>query len=369
MFFPLGARKNFAAACFSLGALVLLSASGRGDAVVTDPVGYVNTSIQGTNGTGSSVLTFLGLSVTQPVAFQGTIGTYDATSHTLTPANGTFTADEFDGTNGAYFVEITSGAAAGLFSDITATTASPSSITTADDLSAQVTSGETFKIRAHWTLQSVFGPNVNTNNQVILGTGGASTADNVLVYDRASEQYVTYYYKVGGVYGGNGWRSTTGSDPLATDVSNTVLRVTDSAIIERKLSAAVTLSLPGVVKLGSTQREVLSGLNFCGDLYASGTTLGNSGLYNPNDPNNSLVGGGSSTADQVLVYDGTEYVTYYYKIGGVYGGNGWRSTSGTDPLATDVSSTPLPAGYGIIVKRLGSQAFDWTATQPFTISN
>ncbi len=202
---------------------------------------------------------------------------------------------------------------------------------------------------------------------VILGTGSASTADEVLVYDPIAQQYTTYYYKVGGVFGGDGWRSTTGQDPLSTDVSNTVLRITDGMIVRRKLSASVTLTLPGAVKLGSTQRNVLPGLNFAGDLYAAGTTLANSGLYDPAHPETSLQGGSASSADQVLIYDGTQYITYYYKVGGVFGGDGWRSTSGQDPLSTDVSNTSLPAGQAIIIKRLASVAFVWTAPQPFEL--
>ncbi len=368
-FWCLSSKKSLGFS-ISLGGLLAAASFVSAQSVTTDPVGFVNTNIQGTGGTTANALTLVGLSVTQPVSFQGTVGSYNGATHILTPSNGTFTTDQFNGANGAFFVEITSGASAGLLSDITATTASPSSITTADDLSAQISSGQSFKIRKHWTLQSVFGPNANTNNQVILGTGAtASAADEVLVYDRPSTQYITYYYKVGGVFGGDGWRSTTGANPLVTDVSGTVLRITDGTILRRKLSAAVTLSLPGAVKLGPTERTVLGGLNLFGDLYASGATLANSGLYDPAHPETSLQAGATpSSADQLLLYDGTQYVTYYYKVGGVFGGDGWRSTSGANPLSTDVSTTPLPAGTGIIIKRLSTVAFLWTAPQPFVIA-
>ncbi len=370
MLFTSPSNRKFLGSLLLLGVLTLTALPLRADSVVTDPVGFVNTTIQGTNGTSSSALTLVGLSVTQPVSFQGSVGSYNSSSKTLTPSNGTFTADQFNGPNGAFFVEITSGAGAGTFSDITATAGSPSSITTADDLSAIATAGSTFKIRQHWTLQSVFGPNSNTANQVLLGTGAtASSADEVLVYDRTTAQYITYYYKVGGVFGGDGWRSTTGGDPQSTDVSATVLRVSDGTIVRRKLSAAVTLSLPGAVKLGPTQRAVLSGINLFGDLYASGTTLANSGLYDPAHPETSLQSGATpATADQVLLYDGAQYVTYYYKVGGVFGGDGWRSTSGGNPLVTDVSNTSLPAGNCVIIRRIASLAFVWTAPQPFVIA-
>ncbi len=361
-------RNRFVLALASLGALLVASSSARADSVVTDPVGYVNTTINGTGGTTSSAITIVGLSVTQPISFQGTVGSYDGSTKVLTPANGSFTTDQFNGANGAFFVEITSGTQAGLLTDITATTTS--TITTADDISSAIGGGESFKIRKHWTLQNVFGPNNNTNGLVLLGTGATSSAaDEVLLYDRATSQYVTYYYKMGGVFGGDGWRTTSGSDPLAMDVSGTVLRVTDGAIIRRKLSAAVTLSLPGAVKLGPTERIIFPGLNLCGDLYASDTTLANSGLYDPAHPETSLQSGPtSSSADQVLLYDGSQYVTYYYKVGGVFGGDGWRSTSGGNPLATDVSNTSLPAGNGVIIRRVASRAFLWTAPQPFTIA-
>ncbi len=116
-------------------ATVLCASLGLADSVVTNPVGFVNTVINGTNGTSSSALTFVGLSTAQPVAFQSTIATYNGGTKMLTPTSGTFTVDQFNGANGAFFVEITSGTNAGLLSDITAT--STTSITTADDLSAK----------------------------------------------------------------------------------------------------------------------------------------------------------------------------------------------------------------------------------------
>lgn len=366
MLFSQSVRKKSTTLLATLGAL-LAAVSVQADSVVTDPVGFVNTTIQGTGGTKDSALTFVGLSVTQPVSFQGSVGSYTGGTKVLTPTNGTFTADQFNGASGAYFVEVTSGSAAGTLSDITATTASPSSITTADDLSAKLAGGESFKIRKHWTLDSVFGPNPNTSNLVILGTGGASDADQVLLFNPVTQLYVTFYYKTTSGYGGIGWRSTTSGNPLLDDRSKTILRVTDGLLVRRKLTAPVVLSLPGAVKLGATQRSIASGLNFAGDVYASGTTLANSGLWNPANPAASLVGGGASVADQVLIYDGANYVTYYYKVGG-YGGDGWRSTSGANPLVTPQDNTPLPAGYSVLILRRGAQGFVWTAPQPFTIA-
>ncbi len=223
-------KKYLLSLAASFGTLFAATPVVHADSVVTDPVGFVNTTINGTGGTSSSAITIVGLSVTQPVSFQGTVGSYNGSTKVLTPTNGSFTTDQFNGANGVFFVEVTSGTQAGLLTDITAT--STSSITTADNISSAISGGESFKIRKHWTLQSVFGPNANTGNLVILGTGPTSSAaDEVLLYDRATSQYVTYYYKVGGVFGGDGWRSTSGGTPLVTDVSGTALRVTDGAIV------------------------------------------------------------------------------------------------------------------------------------------
>jgi len=317
--------------------------------VATDPVGFLTLNVQGTGGTSSSALSFLGLSFTQPVSYQATLSSASGT--TLTDSNATWSDDQFNGANGQFYVELISGTGAGRMSNITATSGSGHSITTADDLSSFVSAGTGYKIRKNWTIASVFGPNDESGLQ----GGTSSTADQILIYNPGTGLYTTYYYKTIGI-GGIGWRSLASN---STDASNSPLNPTDGIIVKRLQSSNLGFSLAGAVKLGQTSIPVASGLNILGNVYPSGTfTLGSSGLVS-----SGLTGGTSSTADLLLIYDSPSglYNTYYYKTIGI-GGIGWRSLASN---SADASNTPIPFGASILIQRKNGGAFQWVAPQPF----
>ena len=339
--------------------------------VATDPVGFTTLQVAGSPTTGTPALSFLGLSMTQTVEFQG-VASSSGAANAIKGTNSNWIEDQFNAPAGdarnaadkAYFVEVTSGPQAGRISDIVDTVASTQTIQIADNLG--LSGGESFKIRRHWTLARVFGPNAGTNNQVLLGQGGASDADQVLIYDPAAAAYVTYYYKSSTRADSSvGWRRTTGT--LTDDYSNQKLPITDGLIVRRQRAGDVAVTLPGAVKLGPSKRVILTDLNFAANVFPVPFTLGSSGLYNAADPTNSIAAGSASDADHVLVYDGTSYITYYYKASTrLNQSTGWRSTSGADALNTDVSGTPIADGKSVIIKRNGGRgAFTWTAPQPF----
>lgn len=63
-----------------------------------------------------------------------------------------------------------------------------------------------------------------------------------------------------------------------------------------------------------------------------------------------LLAGSSSTADQLLVWNGIGYDTYYFSSGGL-AGKGWRSTTGGSAYKGEV---PLFLEQGILVRRLAA---------------
>jgi hypothetical protein len=177
--------------------------------------------------------------------------------------NSNWSDNQFNGPSGderntadkAYFVEIISGANAGRTSDIVATSAAGQTITTAENL--PLSGGESFRIRRHWTLDRLFGPTTNTGDQVVLGAGSASDADQVLVYDPAAATYITYHYKTATRLNSSvGWRRTASADALNDDYSNQKLPITDGLIVNRQRTGDVAISLPGAVKLGAGKRVV-----------------------------------------------------------------------------------------------------------------
>ena len=101
---------------------------------------------------------------------------------------------------------------------------------------------------------------------------------------------------------------------------------------------------------------MLTGYTLLGNVYAAGMTFGSSGLWTT-DPNTGLAGGTSLTADQVLMWNGTGYRTFYYQTSGL-GGTGWKEFG----VSGDASTTAIPINTALFIKRSGAP-FNWFAPQ------
>ncbi|WP_395737002.1 TIGR02597 family protein [Prosthecobacter sp.] len=339
--------------CRTLISLFLLASIAEAQET-TDPVGYVTIAVSGNGGSGQPKYTFTTLGMTNFVAFQSTT-TSAAGSTTLVDPNATWADNAYNGAGGAisYYVEITSGARAGTTYDITATSAASHSLTLSQALATGVASGDSYKIRPHWTIASVFG----TTNQNGLASGNSSTADQILVWNPAIQGYATYYYKTSG-FGGTGWRNF--GAPLV-DASASVIYPDDGFIIARNQSADVTLTIAGAVKTGQTSIPAFTGYTLLGNVYAASMTLQSSGLYT-GDASTGVAPGSSTTADQILIWNPatTGYDVYYYKNTPGLGGTGWRSTASA---FMDAATTSIPPGTAIFINRVSGSGFNWVAPQ------
>lgn len=314
----------------------------------TDPVGFITLSVPGNGGSGSSIA-MAGLGLTRPIEYQGSAETVGA--NTLTDNEATWTDNQFNGANGEFFVEITSGPGAGVTTDITATNAQTKTITTANNLTGIAANGVTFKVRKHWTLSSVFG--TDTNNLSIAG-GSATTADQILLWSGTG--YDTYYFQTVGI-GGTGWRK---SGAPTVDVATLKIFPEEGVTVKRKQPAAANVVLMGAVKLGQTSVAIENGISVIGNVYASGMTLASSGLHDPNDdPAKGVAGGSATSADQVLIWNGTGYDTYYFQTAGI-GGIGWRKSGAP---TVDASTTAVPVGSAVTIKRKFATGFNWIMPQ------
>jgi uncharacterized protein (TIGR02597 family) len=302
--------------------------------------------VDGTGGTAPSKMSFKGLGLTRPVEYQGsaeTVGT-----KTLIDNEAIWTDNQFNGGNGAFFVEITSGPGAGTTYDVEATTASTKTITLTQNLATGVASGATFRIRKHWTLASVFG----AANESGLSGGSSTTADQVLIWNGTDHD--VYYFQTSGD-GGVGWRK---AGAPTVDVAKVAIYPEDGLVIKRQQSTAANIVLMGAVKMGQSSVPISTGTNFIGNVFAAPLTLQSSGIYTANSATG-LAGGSVKSADQLLLWNGTGYDVFYYQTAGI-GGTGWRKAGAP---TVDASSTPIPVGASFVVKRNASTAFDWVIPQ------
>ena len=312
----------------------------------TDPVGFMTLTVAG--GTGSTAaLTVKSLGLTTPVAYQGVAETADGTGSS-SAANILIDTDAptsplgyaispAPSTANPYYLEITSGTAAGTTYDVSSI--SGTTITLAQNLASTVAAPVSFKLRKHWTLGTVFQPTDLTAGTVL-------TADTVSIYSATTASYDTYYYRTG-----QGWRKTTDG---VTDAGPTPIYPDDALVVSRKNAAAVPVVVTGSVKTGQTSFPIATGLNILSNPYAAAMTLSSCGIYNAGDPSHSISAGTVLNADQVQLFNGSGYDLYYYRTG-----QGWRKT--TDNV-TDAGPTPIPAGAAILVKRNGAP-FNWIIPQ------
>jgi uncharacterized protein (TIGR02597 family) len=332
-----------------LSALVLLAllpgltSSTKAVDVFTDPVGFITLNIAGGS---PSQVSYLGLGMVRVQKVQSIITAHSGT--VLTDSSQTWTNNQFNGTGNAHFVELLNGNGAGRVADIVAT--GPNSITTSIDFGTDVVPGTTtYRIRPDWTLATVFG----ATNDVGFGTGlSATTADNVLVFDPVTKAYTTYYFRTGA-----GWRLST--DPF-TDKSNAVLDFEGGVITIRRNAVSLSSKLVGAVKLGKTSIPIATGANIVGNVYPiTNLTLNASNLFTTNSATGFQDGLSATSADDLLVWTGTTYLTYYFRTGA-----GWRTS--TDPF-TDRGTVAIPMAQSVVIQRNGSRSnFLWMVPQVFT---
>jgi uncharacterized protein (TIGR02597 family) len=345
--------------------LLGLSSLAGAQTATTEPVGFMTLPVNAAGAAGAKAMSFRALGLARPVDFQGVASAVSVnplnsqTPDSISATSPGWTANQFNGANGKYYVELlgaTGVAGAGTTYDIVSTTVSTDpntfvvtgTLTLAQRLADNVSGTPTFRIRKHWTLADAFGA---TNDKGLAG-GTFTTADLIQVYTGGA--YLKYYYNTAAP----GWRLGTDT---TTDVGGTVIYPDDGLVIIRQgtnTTQATQVVLMGTVKTGQTSFPVVPGQNFLANPYAGPMTLASSNLYT-GDPAAGLAGGFATTADQVLIYNGATYDTYYYSAGGSPG-TGWRKVNGG---TADASATPIPAGSSFVVKRVNPGSFNWVSPQ------
>ena len=349
-----------------------LVAVGFVEARVTEPTaifGSVFTTIQGSGVNGG--VTYLGPSLVEKPLQEVRLEAGPPWPNQLKGVGAAWAPGVFDvhPEENSHYIEIKSSLNAevvGLMSDIVSHTSN--TLTIADDLSGVLRGGEVVVIRAHKTLEGIFG----ATNQAGLGGGDASTADLIsILTEGPNASFRSYYYRSGIRLGGAGWRSS--SNPFV-DQGKTPLKTGQGLLIKRKRLQPVVLRLSGYVKTGvwrrslpggyalvdplapltdQTQSTPVSGPAFT--LGGTGTGAISSGL------GAALTPGTPQTADLVSLA-GTMASFYVATAGGLSSG-GWRQTS--NPMV-DKKLTVIPPATSILIQNRG-QDKSWWRPQPFTV--
>lgn len=293
-------------------------------AVTTDPVGYKTVTIKG-----DDRLNLIGLEFLTAPAFTGVVTSVG--ENTLS-----FSGVDFDSTlesNVSYFLDVTSEGNEGL--NTTVVSWSGNTVTLGDDLSSLLVADvDSVQIHSLPTIGEVFG----VGGDVLEG-GSSTLADLILMPNPDGSGLNRYYYSSGG-FAGVGWRQVGASG----DKSNTPIYFSDGLYIYKRSAGDVEITVSGNVKMTSSSVVIEEGFTPFSTIFPSGTTLGNSGLYDAENIANSLSAGSATTADLVLTdSDGDGVIERYYYSSGGFAGAGWRQAGGSG----DKADVPLSSGFAI----------------------
>ena len=297
-----------------------------------------DTLIQGNNGSGSR-LTVFSQRMILPVLYAGTVSSLQNAA--LTDTNATWTSSEFGLGGVPSYAEFNNG----MMADI-ASSSTSKSLSLAASLGGVASIGDAYRIRAHFTIASIFG----TNNETGLKSGeSAAQADNIILTIPQTQQQLVIYYYSNQYY--HGW--ITGN---LTPADAQVIYPEQGLLVRRIVPENRHVYLCGPIKTDATVAPIEPGYNLVGTLKSlSPMTLAGLNIYT-GDPATGLADGTTAAnSDNLMVIqpDGSVSTYYYYKQAGVY--EGWL-----DGNLTPSGNVPLSAGSAFYVKRLTNNGmFNW----------
>lgn len=319
------------------------------------PFAFVPLIVEGGGSINSPKLSLIAPTVTQPIAWQGTISgvAVSGGNTNISVAGAPWTVNRFNGASGNYYAEIVTAPGnahvTGALATITATAAG--SITTPGDLTSPTVfaaTGDLLRIRKETTIDDFFG---STNAAGFLASDDPTTADEVLIYDGAKS--LSYFYFSGNLTGNAaGWYSSGGF----AAAGNVVIGPHQGVVVKRKAAAPLTFTANGLVKTGHTIFPVVTGLNVLGTVSAAGLTLATSGLYTGSALTGVKPSSDPTTADEVTIYTAAGPVKYFFFTGDATAAAGWRASGSF----AESGSVALPPGAAFVLNRKGGPSFNWS---------
>lgn len=363
---------HLAASAALLLTAAIQSASAQTTAT-TDPVGFITLSIPGGGSFASPKVSLLSPTLTQPISWQGAI-TGIATSTisilgvptpvtTITVSGTPWTSGQFEGANGSHYVEIVTVSpnthVTGSLAVVNATTTSTIRVIgnlTSPNVFAAI--GDSIKVRKDMTIASLFGA---TNSAGLLASDDPTTADEVLIYDGASQN--SFFYYTGDAFGNPaGWYDAAFTILNGT-AGNVPIGPHQGIVIKRKAPAALPFTTNGAVKTGDTLFPVVPGVNVLGTVSAKGLTLDTSALFTGDPATGVKPSDDPTTADEVLIYSNSQATSYFYYNGGAGYLSGWYDSGFSTLTPVGATVTILP-GSAFVLKRKFGAAFNWSLPSP-----
>ena len=317
-----------------IGAISLAAAAGASaQTAVTDPVGYITVTVNGS----ASGLSFIAPTLVNKIEFAG--ATTTTTGTTINFSGTPLTAGAY---GPGFYVEVSTGGVPGSWSSIASNTAN--SITTTTDISNGLAAGATVRIRKHVTVGDFFGA---TNSAGLKSGEEINAADEVRILDATTKAIKKVFFY-------NDGTTTAWFDEDFTEAQNLVIPPQQGVFIVRKLATPVSFVRVGSVKTGPTALPVQAGLNIMAVTRAVGAsfTLGNSALKTPTGGVQS--GEELNTADVIRIAQPSGALKNFFHY------NDGTTASWFDEDFNDATAVQLKEGTSFILVRKPNTGFVWT---------
>lgn len=344
--------KKTALLRFSLLAACAAGALNSSFAVVTPPVGAISQTLKG-----GGKFNLISRPFVNSAEFQGQVVSVSGTDVEISDASGL---------SGLLYLEVGSGTLEGAMTNIVSI--SSNTLTTGDDLSADLSIGDTVVVRKLETIDSFFGSD-NSYGLKTSATGdlAADEPDILYVLDPETQQTTRHFYS--SFPGFEGWYNA-----VSFAASGDTVLYPESGVAVLVEGPDVDVIHYGAVKSGAFDVAVFSGFNLMSVLNpissdstdeSRSLTLGNSGLYTGNSSTGVTPSpdGDPSVADQIYILNPDTQVTRRYFYVTFPGSEGWYDA--VSFAAAD--SVRLDAGSAFYLKRSSGGAFNWS--QPLNHSN
>lgn len=331
---PAGAKRYF---------LRVRATLADGSTYTTNPAGFLSTDIA----PGSPAVPVNSFVTPAFANSPASLGTVSAASGSVLTVSG---VDWSQGPFGpAWYVEITSGANSGAWTDLVSADPAAKSLTTNDDFSALAVPGTRIALRRFVTLSDFLG---SADAAGLQGGSSLASADEVTIYNGASPAIYWYYDGSGG--GTAGWY-----DSAYHPSGDVVIAPGQGVVIKRKAAGPLALAQSGAVHAGPTSVIVEPNLNLIGNPSPLDLSLDSSRLFASDPAEGVAAASALDSADQVTVY-GSAGPSVYWRYDGSQGGApGWYDSS-----YQPADSIVIPAGASFSIQRKSAPAFNWLSPSP-----
>ena len=185
------------------------------------------------------------------------------------------------------------------------------------------------------------------NKDALIEGATMNTADQIQVWD--GKQFDIYFYKAKKTSGagkftdGPAWVKTTAATTVTT---NTVKRGAGVWFARPTTATAGSITVAGSVNAAPKTHDILAGFNMISSAFPTDMALNNGPIDWASC--GAVEGATMNTADQIQVWDGSQFDIYFYKAkktsgaGKFTGGPAWVKTT----AATTVTTNSIPAGKG-----------------------